>query len=78
MENVIDRTGNVNVVGNIRTRASKARVFVQVTDVGVLTGYEVIQRENVPTLGDKPIAKMRPQKPGSAGNNSTHASSCRW
>src|SRR5712671_1727434 len=76
MENVIDRPRNVYVVGNVRARESKTRIFVQVADVGVRAGYEVIERQNVPALGDQPVAKMRPQKPGAAGYHSTHAYSC--
>jgi hypothetical protein len=50
-------------------------MFVQMADVGVHAGYQVIQRENIPAFGEQPVAKVRPKESGPAGNNSTHASS---
>ncbi len=75
MENVIDGSGDIDVIGNIRASHPEVRMFVQMADVGVHAGDQVIQRENIPAFGEQPIAKVRPKKSGSAGNNSTHASS---
>jgi hypothetical protein len=75
VQNVINRSGNVDIVGDVRSRGAKARVLLKMSDVCIHSGNKVIQRQNVPSLGNQAIAKVRTQETRSAGNYCTHESS---
>jgi hypothetical protein len=58
MQNVVNGAGNVDVVGDIRARNAEARVFLEMSDIRVDSGNQVVEREDVPSLRDQAIAEM--------------------
>ncbi len=54
--------------GNVVADQFEIRPAQQVSDIGLLAGEEIIHADDVVSLVDQPLAQMRPQKAGPAGD----------
>src|ERR1700751_3391255 len=75
MENVVDWTRNLDVIGNVCARGAKTRMFVEMRNIGIDAGHQIIEAQNVPALSDQAIAKMRPEKSRTTCHNGPHLTS---
>ena len=73
MQNGVHRAGHINVARDVGPREPEPRVVRQVGNVGLDAGDQIVHRQDVPALGDEPVAQMRTKKPGSACNHRAHA-----
>lgn len=68
MENIIQLTRHVNEFGYIMVIEFEIRQVKQVFDVANVTCDEVVHGNHVIPFLDKPIAQVRSQEAGRAGN----------
>ena len=59
-------------VDHVVTNEFKTVVPLEMLDVGLSTGEEVVETDHFISLFNKTIAEMRTKKSGSAGNQDTH------
>jgi hypothetical protein len=62
MEDVIDRAGDVDKLGDIVPDDSKSRISLEMAQVGGSASDEVVDRENFPAAIEETVAEMRPEK----------------
>jgi len=60
-----------NRLRHIEQPKPKGRIASQMGDIPFRPGQQVIQRKNFEPFSQQPVAKVRPNKPGSAGNQCT-------
>jgi len=79
MENVIDFfLGKKNEIRNVVVDEPKIFVASQVTDIRRITRDQIIHCDHAMSFGQQPIAQMRTQKTGAAGNNGNRSRFFVW
>jgi hypothetical protein len=63
-------------IDDVMPHQLEAGIADQVLDIGLPTGEEVIEADDVMPLTDKAIAKVGAEKSGTAGNEDTHGGCC--
>src|SRR5258708_39687389 len=58
VQDVVHGAGNIDVVGDVRSRNAETRVPLEMSDIRVHAGNQIVERENVPSLRVEAIAKM--------------------
>jgi hypothetical protein len=59
-------------IDDVMPHQLEAGIADEMLDVGLPPGEEVIEADDVVTLADEAIAKVRAEKSGTAGNEDTH------
>ena len=69
---LIERAGHIDVVGHVVLDESEARLADQVGNVVRRAGQEVVHADDLVPLCQEPIAQVRAQEAGRAGNQDAH------
>jgi hypothetical protein len=69
VQHVVDRAGDVDVLGDVNSDQSEAVVLEQVLDVRRRAGQEVVETDDLIAIGQEPLTTPRAQ-PAVAANES--------
>lgn len=71
MQNVIERTFDMDIMGDVIMHKGEIRLAEKMRDVIGVARDEVIHADNIMTFGYEAVTKMASEKSGSAGDEST-------
>lgn len=71
MKHRIHRAGHVDVLRNILAYEAELRMHLQVRNVAIGPGDEIVEAEHVPAFFQEVITKMRAKKSSTASNYGT-------
>jgi len=66
MKDVLDRTWDIDKLGDIVLDNLESRVSIKMAQVGGCASDQVVNRQNIPAMADEAVAKVRPEKSSAA------------